>query len=177
MSLSEHSFERLTGGIEPDCVETTKHRVIKTWFVDHCEVVSTLDKDSGLVIYNKKEKNKPKSPNKRMLASDFMMVFDKVGEARGTGELTYDEVAVLHGLIERIGWENNYVCNSMGGRMSCRQVAEYIGKSYNWTLNVLKSLEWKNFIRIETSNRGSSIYVRACYAWRGKLEAKSRAPN
>lgn len=166
------NYEELVSDIEPDCYEETKTSIKTTWTFDEFYILKLVDKETGQIHWRRKVRKGAKAPNRLMKVADYCMVFDGIAKARQNKRLSFDEAGLLHALIERIEWEDNYVYDDDGNHMSIRKLSEYINADKNWTLNTLKSLHAKGFITIKASKKGSSIFVNPQYAWKGYIENK-----
>jgi hypothetical protein len=166
-------YPSLVAGMDPNVVTKTEHTISRTWWFDEFYVQQVTHIDTGEITWRRRMRQAAKNPRDRRHADDFYIVFREIRDHRLSGKITHEEASLLHALIENIGWQDNYVYNEMGGRMSCRQVSDYTRMDKNRTLRLLNELQEKGYIVIEKSNRGSSIRVKSQYAWRGPIKNRS----
>lgn len=135
--------------------------------------LSVIDTETGEVIQDLIETRRPrdtKKKNRRKYDQYAVMVFDKVTNAIVSGAIEGYEIIVLMAAISRISFQDEWVVDENGVKLSILGFTKAANLDRNTTTETLKSLEEKGFIIVEKFNgKASGIRVMKSTAWRGNI--------
>lgn len=149
-----------------------EHKSLYSAAINGTRTLDVVDRSTGEIVESIIESGRPESTKKERKYTPpeqlFTKVYARVTEAIQKREIEGYEIIVLMNLISRISYQDLWVVNENGVKMTLRAIADSAGLDKNRMNKALDSLADKGFLFITSINRKSSgIIIAKWIAYKG----------